>query len=81
MDDIEQVVETSAKVNKAVRYNNSLGWIWYDFNSFQQCYHCLCFKTIWRRRILFGKLNTIPVSPLSADERKKLFIYKNSSFF
>jgi hypothetical protein len=34
MDDIEQVVNISAEGNTAMRYKDSLGWVWYDFNNF-----------------------------------------------
>jgi hypothetical protein len=33
VDDIEHIVNISSEGNEAIRCNNGLGWIWYDFNT------------------------------------------------
>ena len=34
IDDIELVINNSSAGNKAILYNNGIGWTWYDFNLF-----------------------------------------------
>ncbi len=52
IDDIEKIINNSTKSNIGLKYNDRLGWEWYDFENFllQNFKNCLYLKSYYHFR-------------------------------